>query len=465
MNIKFVSLGGWCGTTMALRKNKLYDEALPFDHIRSSFSGIIDCIENNFANFFPSAVRLDNYENYSYTSFRGNYFGFYHHDIRLPETIETFEKRFWRFNNLLSKNVYNIVFIRTIVSSDYKSELLLCDDFVNVTKEKYPSLNFILVMIIPNQDSCCYNKKLSDNVFLFSVNDYDWRTEKKRKGNPYKIIFDFVMENNLFDNLLNLPENNAVTKECDTFYELVEGVPFVDKSNISAEEKVSVIVSSFENFDSLLKTLDSIKNQTYKNIEIIVVNDKSFDERYYKYDWSKENIVVLHLKKHCRKVLRKYGYGGYLRNKGIEMASGTWIAFCNDNVIWHQDKIKNQISFMLSYRSSACCSDGFLVNENNRSLYNADINLNACILKYKKKKFFMDSFPVVWTRDFLKIYKFTFMSSLIMKKDIINKIGLIDIHTHSENYNYCLEIADNSRFVYLNEPLFEAFMERKFFNY
>ncbi len=465
MNIKFVSLGGWCGTTMALRKNNLYGEALPFDYIRSSFVGIIDCIENNFANFFPVVVRLDEFENYSYNSFRGNYFGFYHHDIRLPETIETFEKRFWRFSNLLCNGNSNIVFIRTIVSSDYNSELLLCDDFVGVTKEKYPSLNFILVMILPNQDDCCYNKKLSDNVFLFSVNDYYWRTEKKRKGNPYKIIFDFILQNNLFDDSLFLPENNAVIKDCDTFYELVEGVPFVDKNNIPSENKVSVIVSSFENFDSLLKTLGSIKNQTYGNIEIIVVNDKSFDGRYYNYDWSKENIIVVHLKKHCRKILRNYGYGGYLRNKGIEVASGTWIAFCNDNVIWHRYKIKKQIAFMLSYRSDACCSDGFLVNENSKLLYYADINLNACIMKYKKKNFVMTSFPVVWTKNFLRIYKFTFMSSLIMKMDIINKVGLIDIQKSSENYNYCLKIAENSRFVYLNEPLFEAFIDQRIFNY
>jgi GT2 family glycosyltransferase len=465
MNIKFVSLGGWCGTTMALRKNNLYSEALPFDHIRSSFVGIIDSIENNFINFFPAVVRLDEFENYSYSSFRGNYFGFYHHDIRLRETIETFEKRFWRFNNLLSNGTSNIVFVRTIVSADYNSELLLCDDFMRVTKKKYPCLNFILVMIIPNQYDSYYNKKISDNVFLFSVNDYDWRTQKTRKGNPYKIIFDFILNNNLFDQLLILPENNAVIKDCDTFYELVEGVPFVDKNNIPSEDKVSVIVSSFENFDSLLKTLDSIKNQTYGNIEIIVVNDKSSDERYYNYDWSKENIIVVHLKKHCRKVLRNYGYGGYLKNKGIEVASGTWIAFCNDNVIWHHDKIKNQISFMLSYRGDACCTDGYIVNENSKRLYNADINLNDCVLKYKKKNFAMDGFPVVWTKKFLKTYKFTFMSSLIMKKDIINKVGLIDVKVSSENYNYCLKIAENSRFVYLNEPLFEAFIEKKLFNY
>ena len=49
----YVSLGGWCGTTIALRGNKLYSEALPFDNIRSTFIGIIECIERDFNKLIP----------------------------------------------------------------------------------------------------------------------------------------------------------------------------------------------------------------------------------------------------------------------------------------------------------------------------------------------------------------------------------------------------------------------------
>ena len=54
--INFISLGGWCGTTMSLRGNKLYEKALPFDHTRSTFEGIIDCFETDFLNFFPKKL-------------------------------------------------------------------------------------------------------------------------------------------------------------------------------------------------------------------------------------------------------------------------------------------------------------------------------------------------------------------------------------------------------------------------
>lgn len=50
-------------------------------------------------------------------------------------------------------------------------------------------------------------------------------------------------------------------------------------------DKVSVVIPSFNRFLYLLNTIESIKKQTYNNIEIIVVNDCSTQKEYYEYDW------------------------------------------------------------------------------------------------------------------------------------------------------------------------------------
>lgn len=54
--INFISLGGWCGTIISSRGNKLYKNALPFDYISLTFEGIIDCFENVFLNLFPKKI-------------------------------------------------------------------------------------------------------------------------------------------------------------------------------------------------------------------------------------------------------------------------------------------------------------------------------------------------------------------------------------------------------------------------
>ena len=57
-------------------------------------------------------------------------------------------------------------------------------------------------------------------------------------------------------------------------------------------EKVSVIIPTFNRFKYLLNTIESVKNQTYTNLEIIVINDRSSQPEYYNYDWKANNILL-----------------------------------------------------------------------------------------------------------------------------------------------------------------------------
>ena len=61
--------------------------------------------------------------------------------------------------------------------------------------------------------------------------------------------------------------------------------------------KVSVVIATYNRFRYLLNTIKSVKKQTYSNIEIIVVNDKSTQKEYYDYDWESTNIKIIHLEK------------------------------------------------------------------------------------------------------------------------------------------------------------------------
>ena len=60
-------------------------------------------------------------------------------------------------------------------------------------------------------------------------------------------------------------------------------------------EKVSVIIPTYNRFSYLMNTIESIKMQTYTNIEIIVINDCSTQKEYYDYDYDTNNIKIIHL--------------------------------------------------------------------------------------------------------------------------------------------------------------------------
>ena len=88
MNINFISLGGWCGTKIALKDLDYLEPSFPFDYVRSSIEGIIDCLQNDFINYFPKNIEINN--NFiNYKPYLGEYIGFYHENLLDNNVIES----------------------------------------------------------------------------------------------------------------------------------------------------------------------------------------------------------------------------------------------------------------------------------------------------------------------------------------------------------------------------------------
>ena len=97
------------------------------------------------------------------------------------------------------------------------------------------------------------------------------------------------------------------------------------------EDKVSVVIATYNRFSYLMNAIQSVKNQTYKNVEIIVINDCSVQKEYYEYDFSANGIKIIHLEKNSKEIHGFACPGGYQRNFGIGIATGKYIAFCDEN--------------------------------------------------------------------------------------------------------------------------------------
>ena len=72
---EYIGIGGWCGTSFGFKSSKLRNCSLPFDWVRSKFEGIIDCIENDFANFFPNPLIYEKLNELD--SYRGKFISFF----------------------------------------------------------------------------------------------------------------------------------------------------------------------------------------------------------------------------------------------------------------------------------------------------------------------------------------------------------------------------------------------------
>jgi len=235
-------------------------------------------------------------------------------------------------------------------------------------------------------------------------------------------------------------------------------------------EKVSVIIPTFNRFKYLLNTIKSVKNQTYSNLEIIVVNDKSTQKEYYDYDWNANNIIIIHLNKNTKD---KFGYPcvGYVINKGIERMTGDYFSTCDDDDIWFPKKIELQINAMKHFGCKMSTTDGLIGKgiydpEKTYKKYNAEHCYEALQNIYKNNNINLleNGFPKIWTHDFLKIHNCIIACSVIIHKDIIKIIGkkkeikmggaIINNKIVHIDYDYWLRALKHTNSVYLDDICF-----------
>jgi glycosyltransferase involved in cell wall biosynthesis len=101
--------------------------------------------------------------------------------------------------------------------------------------------------------------------------------------------------------------------------------------------KVSVIIPTLNRINTLQRAIDSVIAQSFKSIEIIVVDNGSSDGSV---NMLKKNYPTV-------KLIHEHKSGvSASRNKGIMYAKNTWIAFLDSDDAWDQKKLEKQINLL-----------------------------------------------------------------------------------------------------------------------
>lgn len=112
------------------------------------------------------------------------------------------------------------------------------------------------------------------------------------------------------------------------------------------EPLVSVIVTNYNSGDFLEQCILSIKEQSYRKYEIIVVDDCSSDE----------STAFLEAHKDVTLITLNENWGGPAkpRNVGIRASNGRYVAFCDADDIWSQHKLRQQMDILRSTDAIFC---------------------------------------------------------------------------------------------------------------
>ena len=197
----------------------------------------------------------------------------------------------------------------------------------------------------------------------------------------------------------------------------------------------SVVIPTYNQSHLLSKSINSVISQTYKNFEIIVIDNYSTDNTEAIVNGFK-NINIKYFK------YKNNGHISKSRNFGILKSVGSWISFLDSDDYWVNNKLEHINSLINIYYQ-----DGFNVFCHNE--YKVNIN-NKIIKKLRYGPFFKDFYHVMLKYgNKLSTSSTTINKSFLLKNKLLfsNNIDFIT----SEDYDLWLRIANNGSKFYFSK--------------
>jgi glycosyltransferase involved in cell wall biosynthesis len=184
-------------------------------------------------------------------------------------------------------------------------------------------------------------------------------------------------------------------------------------------QKVSIITTSFNSESTILDTLNSVNNQTYKNIEHIIIDGASKDNTLQ---------IVNDNGLRIKKLISKKDKGIYdAYNKGLDIASGDIVAFLNSDDFYYDNFVIEKIMGIFKDKSiDACYGDLIYVERNNTNK----------ITRYWKSKDYKNN---LFKKGFSPAHP-----TLFLRRSVYQKAGNFNLsYRLAADYEFMLRIFNN----------------------
>ena len=197
---------------------------------------------------------------------------------------------------------------------------------------------------------------------------------------------------------------------------------------------ISVIVPAYNAERTILQTIESIQKQTFKDIEIIIINDGSGDQ----------TLELLETVEDQRLKVYSYPNGGLptARNRGISHATGDYISFIDADDLWTKDKLEKQL-FALRQNPTAGVAYSWVIC----MIEDADNFHKITFVPDNKVSFSGNIYPHLLLGNFIGNG-----SNILARREAIESVGEFEPSLKScEDWDYYLRLAAKWEFVLIRE--------------
>ncbi|PHM67955.1 glycosyltransferase family 2 protein [Xenorhabdus kozodoii] len=207
---------------------------------------------------------------------------------------------------------------------------------------------------------------------------------------------------------------------------------------MSRNKLVSIIIPAYNSQDFISRAINSTLNQTYKNIEIIIIDDGSIDKTI--------DICIEYAKNHKNlKYISQSNKGvSSARNKGISVSTGHYICFLDSDDTYEPSFIERLIEQAESNNSDfSYCLFNRIHKNQKLEVSKSYLNSHSIILNFLNFDYF-DICCLLIKKDFLKYNRITFDEKLTIGEDVLFILECICHGSHSyvpmHLYNYIYRI-------------------------
>lgn len=199
--------------------------------------------------------------------------------------------------------------------------------------------------------------------------------------------------------------------------------------------KVSIITVYYNRENEVIDSIESLLNQTYKEIEVIAIDDGSTDDTLKKLNQFDDNRLKVFTHDNI----------GFVKSivKGIELSSGSVIAIHGSGDISYKDRIKKQLELLNSYEEIglvSCDVENYFIAEKKSKIHNPKIrNGEDLSSRLLKKNLFTHG-------------------EVMFKKDIYDKVGgYRTFFKYSQDQDLWLRMSLSTKFGKVNEVLYKRY--------
>lgn len=284
-----------------------------------------------------------------------------------------------------------------------------------------------------------------DGFLMATQYDVEWREDLFQKWDFYDVSQSFEFRKQGYKVVVPNTEEPWCIHD-DGFFNLknyyVERKKFLKEYNWGKhiKEKVSVIIPTYNRAHLIERSIRSVLNQTYKEFELLIIDDGSTDS-------TKE--IVESIKDNRIRYIRCEENGGAAkaRNRGIAEAKCDYIAFQDSDDEWYADKLEKQMKVMLESSKDT----GLVYCE----YYYSGLNgLNGISpsreIPLEQKRGYI--FPQLLAGNMIGA------PTMLVKRECFDKTGVFNENfSCMEDYELVLRIARNYRIEFVPEVLMKVY--------